>query len=362
MGLEARKDEHIEVCLSRDVEDTGVTTWFEYVYLPHRCLPEVDPSEVRMETDFLGFRFAAPLMVSAMTGGSRVAYKVNSRIAEAVERLKLGMCVGSQRVALENPDTAYSFKVVREKAPTVFVSANIGFQELYRYGVGELEKLIGMVEADALTVHLNALQELLQPEGEPRFKGLTEIIGEVADRLPVPVIVKETGAGVGWEDAVRLEEAGVDAVDVAGAGGTSWSKVEYYRALDRGERFKARVAEGFWGWGIPTAASLVEVKSKVRRLKVVASGGLRSGVDIAKAICLGADMTAVALPILKPALKSVEAVEETLKVLVEGLRNAMILVGASSLEELKKVKPVVTGRLAEWVERRLGFEGSARGG
>jgi isopentenyl-diphosphate delta-isomerase len=352
LSIEVRKDEHIEICLSEPVEAERETTWLEYVYLPHRCLPEVDPEDIDLEVDFLGFRFSAPIMVSAITGGSGLSFKINSNIAEAVEKLKLGMCVGSQRIALEKPETAYSFKVAREKAPTAFISANIGFQELRKYGVDSLIELVESINANALTIHLNPLQELLQVESKPRFEGLISMIGEVVKELEIPVIVKETGAGMIRENAVKLEELGVKAIDVAGLGGTSWSKVEYYRAVKRRDDIRIGVSRAFWDWGIPTAASIFEVRSAVRNVKIVASGGLRSGVDIAKAICIGADMCAVALPILRPALKSSLEVEKTLTIFIEGLRIAMALMSVSRIDELKKVKPIIVGRLAEWLSER----------
>ncbi|MEM2739901.1 MAG: type 2 isopentenyl-diphosphate Delta-isomerase [Candidatus Bathyarchaeia archaeon] len=352
MGIEVRKDEHIEICLTESVEAEKATTWLEYVHLPHRCLPEVDPGEVSLEVGFLGFKFSAPMMVSAITGGSSLGFKINANIAEAVEKLKLGMCVGSQRIALEKPEAVYSFKVAREKAPTAFISANIGFQELWKYSVDRLVELVESIEADALTIHLNPLQELLQVESKPSFKGLTSMIGGIVRELKIPVIVKETGAGIIREDAAKLEELGVKAIDVAGLGGTSWSRVEYHRAVRWRDDLKVGVSRAFWDWGIPTAASIIEVRSAVRSVRVIASGGLRSGVDIAKSICLGADMCAVALPVLKPALKGARDVEKALKVFIEGLRTAMVLTGVSTIDELKKVKPIIVGRLAEWVNER----------
>ncbi|MDW8061611.1 MAG: type 2 isopentenyl-diphosphate Delta-isomerase [Nitrososphaerota archaeon] len=352
MDIEVRKDEHIEICLAEAVEAERETTWLEYVYLPHRCLPEVDPEDVGLEVDFLGFRFSAPIMVSAITGGSSLGFKINANIAEAVEKLRLGMCVGSQRIALEKPETVYSFKIARERAPTAFISANIGFQELRRYSVDRLIELVESIEADALTIHLNPLQELLQIESKPTFKGLASKIGETVKQLRIPVIVKETGAGMIREDAVKLEELGVKAIDVAGLGGTSWSRVEYHRAVRWRNYLKAGVSKAFWDWGIPTAASIIEVRSAVRSARIIASGGLRSGVDIAKAICLGADMCAVALPILKPALRGPHEIEKILRILIEGLRTAAVLTGVSRIDELKKVKPIIAGRLAEWVNER----------
>jgi isopentenyl-diphosphate delta-isomerase len=350
-----RKADHIEVCLKENVQSQRVTTGFEDVYLVHRALPEIERKEVDLSTTVFGYRFSAPIFVGAMTGGTAKATKINAAIAEAVEELKLGMGVGSQRIAIDNPKVEHSFSIVREKAPTAFILANIGGPQLVsKYGVTEAKKAVEMVQANALAIHLNALQEAVQPEGDTNYSGLLRKIGELTQELDVPVIVKETGAGIAAEDAKLLATVNVAGIDVAGAGGTSWAAVEYYRAKARHDVFSQRLGETFWDWGIPTAASLVEAAESVN-VPVVASGGIRNGVDVAKALALGASLASATYPFLEPATNGSEDVKKALQHLVGEVKNAMFLVGANSIKELQKVPVVLTGKTAEWLRMR-GFE------
>jgi len=354
-SLEGRKADHIRICLEEDVQARFKSAGFEDITFVHRALPEIDREEVNLSTSAFDHGFSAPVMVEAMTGGTREASGINAAIAEAVERLGLGMGVGSQRAAIENPELEGTFAVAREKAPTAFLAANIGGPQVAReYGVEEAERAVEMIEADALAVHLNPLQEAVQPEGETGYRGVLEKIGEIARALKVPVIVKETGAGVAAEEARGLEAAGVRGVDVAGAGGTSWAAVEFHRARGLRDAFGQRLGETFWDWGIPTVASVVEVAQSAR-LTVVASGGVRSGLDAAKALALGAGLAGVALPVLGPAVKGPGEVERALRLMVEELRTAMFLVRAPSLRELKGAPLVITGKTAEWLRLR-GFQ------
>jgi len=248
-----------------------------------------------------------------------------------------------------------TFSVARKKAPNAFLIANLGGPQLTKgYGVKEAQKAIDMIEADALAIHLNPLQEAVQPEGETNYKGITEKIGEIVKGLDVPVIVKETGAGIAAEEAETLEAIGIAGIDVAGAGGTSWAAVEYYRAKERGDQSGRMLGEALWDWGIPTAISLVEVVQSVT-LPVIASGGIRSGEDVAKAVALGASLTGIACPALTPALKGTEEVKETLNLMVDHLKSIMFLVGADSVEELKTSPLVLTGKTADWLRAR-GFK------
>jgi len=350
-----RKADHIEVCLKENVQSRRATTGFEDVHLVHKALPEIERKKIDISTTVFGYKFFAPLFVGAMTGGTAKALKINAAIAEAAEELNLGMGVGSQRVAIDNPKLERSFTVVREKAPTAFILANIGGPQLVgKYGVKEAEKAVEMVEANALAIHLNALQEAVQPEGETDYSGLLRKIGEVAQALEVPVIVKETGAGIAAEDAKMLEEAGVAAIDVSGVGGTSWAAVEYYRAKKRQDEFRQRLGETFWDWGIPTAVSLVEAVKSVS-IPVIASGGICQGTEIAKASALGASLVSVVSTILRPATKGPKEVKKTLQFLIGEVRNAMFLVGADSIQKLQKVPVVLTGKTAEWLKMR-GFK------
>ena len=350
-----RKADHIEICLEEDVQARKATTGFEDVSLVHKALPEIELKKIDLSTTVFGYKFSAPLFVGAMTGGTAKALKINAAIAEAVEELNIGMGVGSQRVAIDNPKLERSFSVVREKAPTAFILANIGGPQLVgKYGVKEAKKAVEMVNANALAIHLNALQEAVQPEGETDYSGLISKIGEIAQALEVPVIVKETGAGIAAEEAKLLEEAGVAGIDVSGVGGTSWAAVEYYRAKRRQDEFRQRLGETFWDWGIPTAISLVEAVKSVS-IPVIASGGICQGIDIAKASALGASLVSVASPTLRPATKGSKEVKKTLQFLIGEVRNSMFLVGADSLQKLQKVPVVLTGKTAEWLRAR-GFK------
>jgi len=350
-----RKVEHLEICLEEKVSAREVTTGFEDVHLVHRALPEINRDEIDLSTTVFNHMFSVPMIVEGMTGGTEKALRINAAIAQAVDELGLGMGVGSQRVALENPALGKTFAVAREKAPNAFLIANLGGPQLSRgYGLEEAMRAVEMIEADALAIHLNPLQEAVQPEGETDYEGILAKISEVASKLDVPVIVKETGSGISSEEAKRLQAAGVAGINVAGTGGTSWAAVEYYRAKKRGDRLAQNLGEMLWDWGITTAVSLVEVAQSVN-LPVIASGGIRSGKDVANAIALGASLVGIASPILAPASKGPAEVKKVLNIMVTQLRNVMFLVGADSVETLKSSPLVVTGKTAEWLRLR-GFE------
>lgn len=352
---ENRKTEHIRISLEQDVQAKHVTTGFEDVHFVHRALPEIDRSKVHTATKVLGHEFSAPIIIGAMTGGTRKAAKINTSIAEAVEELGLGMGVGSQRATLEKPRLESTYRVVRKKAPNAFLMANIGAPQLVRgYGLREAEKAVEMIEADALAIHLNPLQEAIQPEGEASYAGVLEKIGQIAERLPVPVIAKETGAGISAEVAKQLEQVGVKGIDVSGAGGTSWAAVEYYRAEVAGDDLHQRLGESFWDWGIPTVVSIVEV-SQSTQLATIASGGVRTGTHVAKALALGANLASISTPILRPATMNSKEVKKTLSFYTEEFRNTMFLVGARSTDELKRTPIILLGKTAEWLEKR-GFK------
>lgn len=350
-----RKADHIEVCLKKNVQSRKVTTGFEDVHLVHKALPEIERKKVDLSTTVFGYKFSAPIFVGAMTGGTVKATKINAAIAEAIEKLKLGMGVGSQRIAIDNPKVERSFSIVREKAPTAFILANIGGPQLVsKYGIKEAKKAVEMVKANALAIHLNALQEAVQPEGDTNYSNLLQNICKLAQELDVPVVVKETGAGIAAEEATMLEAAGVAGIDIAGVGGTSWAAVEYYRAKSRQDGYSQRLGETFWDWGIPTTVSLVETIKSVN-LPVIASGGIRTGIDVTKSLALGASLASATYPFLGPATKSSEDVKKALQYLVGEVRNAMFLVGASSIQKLQKVPVLLTGKTAEWLKLR-GFQ------
>jgi len=344
-----RKADHIKICLERKAQTRKATTGFEDIHLIHKALPEVDRAKIDSSTTVFGYKFSAPLIVGAMTGGTKEATKINGAIAEAVEKLHLGMGVGSQRAALEDEKLAETFAIARKKAPNAFLIANIGgVQLVHGYGVKEVKKAMEMIDADAVAIHLNPMQEAVQPEGQPKFEGVLGKIREIAGALDKPVIVKETGAGMAAEETCKLQAAGVKGIDVAGCGGTSFAAVEYFRMLEEEKRFQATA---LWDWGIPTAVSLVEATQTVK-IPVIASGGLRTGMDIAKALALNASLASVSQPMLEAAVKGAEETEKMLSGLIEELRNVMFLVGAKRVKDLVNVPVVLTGWTAQWLTTR----------
>ena len=352
---QGRKSDHIRICLEEDVQHRHVTTGFEDIYFVHKALPEIEQSKINLATTVFDHKFSVPLIVEAMTGGITEAVKINAAIASAVEELGLGMGVGSQRAAIEKSSLEKTFSIARKKAPTAFLIANIGGPQLVRgYCVKEAKKAVDMMNADALAIHLNALQEVVQPEGETSFKGVLNKIGEIAQALDVPVIVKETGAGIAAEEVKQLVSMKVAGIDVAGVGGTSWAAVEYHRAKKKHDEFHQGLGKAFWDWGIPTAISLIETLQSGSPT-TIASGGIRTGVHVAKALSLGASLAGMAHPILLAATRGPKEVKKTLQVVFEGLRNAMFLVGAESIPKLKEVPLVITGKTAEWLKMR-GFQ------
>jgi isopentenyl-diphosphate delta-isomerase len=358
-----RKAEHIKICLDQKAQAKTATTGFENVHFVHRALPEVNKQRIDLSCSFLGHRFKAPIIVGAMTGGTEEAKGINANIGQAVERLGLGMGLGSQRVAIQNPKVAETFRVARKKAPTAFLIANIGGVQLVDgYGKAQIKQAIDMISADALAIHLNSLQEAVQPEGQVNFEGVLDKIAELARELDVPVIVKETGSGIASEEAEKLEAAGVKAIDVGGLGGTSFAAVEYYRAKPEKNNIQRFLGEVFWDWGIPTAASLAEITQSVK-IPVIASGGIRDGTDIAKALALGASLGSLAQPVLESAVESADATEDLLSVFIEELKNVMFLVGVDKVENLMRA-PIVVGReTAEWLKLRgFNVEAYARRG
>ena len=350
-----RKTDHIMISLNQNVQARNVTTGFEDINFIHRTLPEIDRQKIDLSTKVFGHKFASPLIVGAITGGTQMAAKINATIAEAVEQLGLGMGVGSQRAAIEDKKAAETFAIARKKAPNAFLIANIGGVQLMNgYGVEEVRKIIEMIDADAVAIHLNALQETAQPEGQTNFSNVLQRIQEVAEQIDKPLIAKETGAGIAAEEAKRLEAAGAKGIDVSGAGGTSFAAVEYYRAVKHEDSSRRRLGDVFWDWGIPTAASIVEV-AQTTYVPIIGSGGIRSGMDAAKALALGASLAGFSQPILRSATKGVKETRRTLSLLIDELRNVMFLVGADSVQTLRKTPVVITGKTSEWLRTR-GFE------
>lgn len=346
-----RKVEHVLICLEKDVEARRLRFGFNDVYLVHRCMPDVSLDQASTEVRFLGRMFKYPVVISALTGGPQIASIINRSLAEAAQKLGILLELGSQRPALEDPVLAPSFKIAREVAPDAFIVANIGAVQLTEGGIELAKQAVDMVDANAIAIHLNPLQEAVQPEGEARFKDILEAIRELSKNINLPIIVKETGSGIAREDAVLLERANVSAIDVAGAGGTSWAIVEAYRALNLGDRVRYALGMKFKEWGIPTPVSIVEIRESTT-LPIIGSGGIRSGLDVAKAVSLGADLAGLALPLLKPAMVGGRAVVDRLKEVIEELKIAMFLTGSRTVEDLKKANVVLVGLTKEWLESR----------
>lgn len=324
-----RKLEHIRLALEdrMQVEHRAFDDWS----LEHVALPEIDLAEIDCRTTFLGKPLAAPLLVSSMTGGTDRATSINRNLAEAAERAGIALAVGSQRKALEDAETAGTF-VVRDVAPTIPVLANLGAVQLnYGYGPDECRRAVEMIDADALILHLNPLQEAIQPEGQGNFRSLIPKIREVVDRLPVPVVVKEIGCGLSGAVGRRLvEEAGVRILDTAGVGGTSWARIEAARADDR------ELGEVFAAWGVETPEAIRQLGA-LEVATVIGSGGVRTGIDVAKAVALGADLVGFAQPLLAAALESADAVSERLRRMLRELEITMFCCGARDLAALREV-------------------------
>ena len=328
--VSSRKDDHIRINLDQNVQ-SGLTTGLENYRFQHRAVPELDLDEVDTGTTFFGKNLQAPLLISSMTGGSTDASQINRNLAIAAQEMGIAMGVGSQRAAVESPELAKTFQV-RSLAPDLLLFANLGAVQLnYGYGLDECLRAIDMIEADALILHFNALQEAVQPEGDTRFAGLLNRVAQLAAQLPVPIIAKEVGWGFAPKDVRALSDAGVAAIDVAGAGGTSWSQVEMHRAKTDAQ---ARLAAAFLGWGIPTSVAIRNVCESAPNLPIIASGGLRGGIDVAKCIALGAGLGGLAGPFLRAATESSEAVNLTISELMRELRVCMFAAGLGSIDQL----------------------------
>ncbi len=333
--LERRKADHIRINLAEDVA-SRVTTGLERYQFIHNALPEVDARQIETSLTLFGKQLNAPLLISSMTGGTEEARQINRRLAEAAQEARIAMGLGSMRAALINPELAPTFQV-RDVAPDVLLFANLGAVQLnYGFTPDDCLRAVALVGADALVLHLNPLQEVLQPEGDWNWAGLLNKIAQVVralEREGVPVVVKEVGWGISADVARRLAEVGIAAIDVAGAGGTSWSQVEMHRARNEVQR---RIAAAFADWGIPTADSIRYVREAAPHLPVIASGGINNGVDGAKCIALGATAFGMARPFLTAAAQSAEAVAEEIAVVVGQLRAVMLAVGAQNLAALQR--------------------------
>jgi isopentenyl-diphosphate delta-isomerase len=345
--IEKRKQEHVEICLTKKVQSK--INYFGYVHLVHCALPEVNKSEINCSAEIFKYKLKAPIIITAITGGYAQAEKINSNLAQASEKLGIGFGVGSERIVVEQKEARKSFELVKNyNIP--FVIANIGAPQLIdqkkskALTLAEIQKIIDIVDANCLAIHLNFLQEVVQEEGETNAKNCFRAIEKIVSELNIPVILKETGAGISYELALKIKNLNVG-IDVAGLGGTSFAAVEYYRAKTK---LQKRLGKTFWNWGIPTPVAILNCK-KAGIKPIVGSGGIRSGLDGAKAIALGSDVFGIALPVLKAAVRNANAVIDEMQIYIEELKSAMFLAGAKNLLELKRKKVILGSELADYL-------------
>lgn len=332
-----RKDEHIAICLDQSVQGEGITTGLERWRFKHLALPEINFSEIDLSTTMFGKSVATPLLVSSMTGGTELANRINRALALAAERRGWALGLGSMRVAIEQPKFAHGFQL-REYAPTIPIIANLGLVSLnYGIGIKQCQEMLELADADALVFHMNSMQEVFQPEGDTNFSGLLSKLEAIIKGVKVPVGVKEVGWGIDAEVRDALLGIGVQFIDVAGAGGTSWSQVEHYRTSSAIQR---QAALSFADWGISTADSLHELRDGMEQSMLIGSGGLHNGVDAAKVIALGADAAGFGRTLLAHAVAEDEAasLEDRMAIIEYELRAAMFGIGARSIAELKRHK------------------------
>jgi isopentenyl-diphosphate delta-isomerase len=347
----SRKLDHLRICLEEDIESGS--TGLEDIRLVHNALPSSDMDALDLRTDFLGHRLGSPLFISAMTGGHPETREVNEVLARAAQKFGLGIGVGSQRAAIEHPELSDTFSVVRDNAPDAFVVGNLGIVQLRDHGIEWAEKAVEMIDADALAIHLNFLQEAIQPEGDHDATGCLEALRGVCRELKVPVIVKETGCGISEDTARLCYGAGAACVDVGGYGGSSWAAIESFRAGNGETGRDQRLSDLgllFREWGIPTAVSVAEV---VRcGGPVIASGGIRTGIDIAKVLAMGAHLGGMALPLLRPACDGIDALTGVIEKIHHQLRIALFLTGHSRISQIAETRWYVTGPTADQIQRK----------
>jgi len=339
MGIKQRKKNHIKICLKENVE--AQKTGFEEIFLIHISLPELNLKEIETKTEFLGKKLSLPLIIAAMTGGLKEAKKINKNLAQVAEKKGIGFSLGSQRAMIENPELKDTY-YVRDVAPNVLLLGNIGVTQLKKFDIKKIKDALDYIEADGLSIHINPAQEIFQKGGDFDFGGSISSLKELCQKLTYPVIGKEVSFGISKEIALKLKEIGVKAIDVGGFGGTNWVVVEGLRS--------GKDYTNFINWGIPTPLSILEAKTG---LPIIATGGIRSGVDIAKSIALGADICGIALPFLKILKREgKEGVEKFIDKLKNELKIAMFLTGSKNIRELKKAKRVLTGKIKDWAEQR----------
>ena len=330
----ARKNNHIRINLEEEVQ-SDLTTGLERFRFTHNAAPEIDLHQIDPSITFLGKHLSYPLVISSMTGGIEAAAAINRSLAEAAQVMGLAMGLGSQRAAIEDPSLESTYQI-RHLAPDILLFANLGAVQLnYGYGIDQCRRAVDMIEADAMILHFNPLQEALQPEGNVNFSDLLHKVESICSQLGVPVIAKEVGWGISSRVAKDLVQAGVSVIDVAGAGGTSWAQVEMHRAQDE---FQAQLAASFIDWGNPTAELVSDIRQALPETPLIASGGLRNGIDIAKCIALGADLGGIASPLLQAAVQSTETVLAALEKVAAELRICMFATGSPTLTALRQTE------------------------
>ncbi|HIH98028.1 MAG TPA: type 2 isopentenyl-diphosphate Delta-isomerase [Thermoplasmata archaeon] len=335
---EERKKEHVEICLTKKVNSHH--NYWDNVRLFHNALPEVDKSEVNLKVNFLGKQLAAPLVISGMTGGYPEAKKINRNLAIACEKYQIALGVGSQRAALDKPKLEGTYTVIKDYDLPLRI-ANIGLPQLIQHdknrALEKVRKCVEMIDANAIALHLNFLQEAIQPEGSTKAKGCLEIIRSIASELGVPLIIKETGAGISYEIAKSLASTKISAIEVGGLSGTSFATIESYRAKAQGDYIREKLGQTFREWGIPTPVSILEVKRACKdRIPIVGTGGIRNGLDAAKSIALGAQIAGIAGAVIREAVSSAEEVAEKVGIMIEELRTACFLCGTRDVADLSK--------------------------
>lgn len=361
--VKQRKAEHVSVALGQDISAPQRANWSDIQFV-HQALPEVDLDEIDTTVSFLGHTLRYPVFMSSLTGGHPDVTAINRNLAQAAERYGLALGVGSQRAAIVNPDVASTYAVTREHAPNAFLIANIGAPQLIvqprhaAFTLEQVQRAIDMIGANALAVHMNSLQEAAQPEGDRRAVGEAAALRTLTGQIAIPVIAKETGAGVCREQALLLRSCGVAAIDVGGAGGSSMSAMEAARSQSRGDERTMNIGLLYRDWGIATPIAVVE--AGVAGLPLISTGGVRNGLDMARALALGATLVGMGFPFLKAASKSYEAVCELLEVVVAELKLAMQLSGAANIGQMREVDVVVTGETRNWLMLR-GFEEELKG-
>lgn len=331
-----RKDEHLRICLEEDVS-SSVSNGFDELHLKLQSLPELDFKTIDISTEVFGKRLDAPLLISSMTGGSGKTKHFNQILAQAANEFNIAMGVGSQRAALLHEGLSETFSVARKEAPNALLFANLGVSDLnYGFGLAECQRAVDMLEADALFLHINALQECLQPEGNTNFSNLLSKIELISSRLSVPVIAKEVGCGIDAKTAKALVDVGVRGIDVAGLGGTSWAAVEMYRQTDP---LRRELCQSYRSWGLPTAKALKGLADLPEDILIISSGGLRNGLDLAKSIAMGANLGGFATKFIHAANEGYESLHNTIKLILEELKLALFLTGSSKLQAMKdKIK------------------------